>query len=136
EAISRFLFASQPDAAFDAEFEALGVDLVLAGHAGLPFARTSGERLWLNAGVIGMPANDGDPRGWFLTLDDAGGHAFHRLDYDWRSAALDMRFNGLPEPYARALETGLWPSLDVLPAAERAATGLSPDLSQGASPAI
>lgn len=35
-----------------------------------------------------------------------------------------MRAESLPEGYARALETGLWPSLVVLPPAERAATRL------------
>ena len=34
-----------------------------------------------------------------------------------------MRAAGLPVGYADALETGLWPSLDVLPPAERAAAG-------------
>ena len=34
-----------------------------------------------------------------------------------------MRAAGLPAGYADALETGLWPSLDVLPPAERAAAG-------------
>jgi len=32
-----------------------------------------------------------------------------------------VRAAGLPEGYAAALETGLWPSVDVLSAAERAA---------------
>jgi hypothetical protein len=35
-----------------------------------------------------------------------------------------MRERGLPEGYARGLETGLWPNLDILPAAERQRTGL------------
>jgi hypothetical protein len=34
----------------------------------------------------------------------------------------------LPEGYADGLETGLWPSLDILPDAERAATGEALDL--------
>ena len=34
-----------------------------------------------------------------------------------------MRRSGHADGYARSLVTGLWPSLDVLPPAERAATG-------------
>jgi hypothetical protein len=34
-----------------------------------------------------------------------------------------MRGAGLPESYRKALATGLWPSLDVLPERERAGTG-------------
>ena len=34
-----------------------------------------------------------------------------------------MRAAGLPEGYADALTGGLWPSCDVLPAAERASRG-------------
>ena len=35
-----------------------------------------------------------------------------------------MRERGLPEGYARGLESGLWPNLDILPAAERQRTGM------------
>ena len=122
-AINRFLFASQPDSAYTAEFDALDADIVLAGHCGLPFVRQVGARQWLNAGVIGMPANDGDPATWFLILEPDGSHAFHQLGYDHGAAARAMRSAGLAEGYAAGLETGLWPSLDILPEAERRATG-------------
>jgi len=35
----------------------------------------------------------------------------------------------LAEGYAKALETGLWPSLDILPESERNQTGLPIELS-------
>lgn len=38
-----------------------------------------------------------------------------------------MRRHGHANGYARTLITGLWPSLDVLPPAERAATGIRLD---------
>ena len=41
------------------------------------------------------------------------------LDYDTGTAARKMRERGLPAGYADALETGLWPSCDVLPLRER-----------------
>ena len=73
--------------------------------------------------VIGMPANDGDHATWFLILEPDGSHAFHQLGYDHGAAARAMRSAGLAEGYAAGLETGLWPSLDILPEAERRATG-------------
>jgi hypothetical protein len=123
DSISRFVFASQPDTVFDQEFDALGVEVVLAGHCGLPFAWSVGSRLWLNAGVIGMPANDGSPETWYMLLQPDGTYSFHSLRYDHAAAARAMRRAGLAEGYALGLETGLWPSLDVLPEAERRATG-------------
>jgi hypothetical protein len=131
--ISRFLFASAPEAVLAAELAATGCDGVVAGHCGIPFARDfSGGGLWLNAGAVGMPANDGTPRGWFTVLTPAAGGLrveILPLDYDHAAAAAAMRAARLPEAYAQGLETGLWPSCDVLPPAELAARGkaLRPD---------
>jgi hypothetical protein len=83
-------------------------------------------RLWHNAGVVGMPANDGTPRAWFSVLtptDDAIAVEHHALEYDYSSAAAKMREHGLPEGYAAALESGLWPSCDILPVGELRARG-------------
>jgi predicted phosphodiesterase len=124
--ISRFLFASTPDAVLAEEVAATGCDGVIAGHCGIPFARRVGAGLWLNAGAIGMPADDGTPRGWFavLTPDPAGLRAeILPLAYDHEAAAAAMRAARLPEGYAAALSSGIWPSCDVLPPAERARRG-------------
>jgi predicted phosphodiesterase len=124
--INRFLFASD-SAALAAELAASGVDGVIAGHCGLPFSRVIGGRLWHNAGVVGMPANDGTPRVWFSLLTprpDGIRVEHHALDYDHVTAARKMRQGGLPEGYAAALETGLWPSCDVLTPAELPRRGL------------
>ncbi len=126
--ISRFLFASTPEGEIAEEFRRLEeADAVIAGHCGLPFSRIVGGRLWHNAGVIGMPANDGTPRGWYSVLRQEGGDIAveHRsLDYDHAAQARKMRERGLPEGYARGLESGLWPNVDILPAAERQRTGM------------
>jgi predicted phosphodiesterase len=126
--VSRFLFASAPDAVLAAEIAATGCDGVLAGHCGIPFLRRVGAALWCNAGAVGMPAHDGTPRAWCALLEPGAGGlaiALLPLDYDHAGAAAAMRRAGLPEGYARGLETGLWPSEDVLPAAERAARGVA-----------
>jgi len=128
--INRYVFPSTPEAEIAAEItlaaERTGAEGVITGHSGIPFARVVGERLWLNAGTVGLPANDGTARNWFALLrPEARGIAveIRALDYDHDAAAAAMRRHGLPAVYAEALESGLWPSLDVLPPAERAATG-------------
>ncbi len=124
--INRFIFASTPEPVKRREIEDLAEDGVISGHSGIPFTEMVGGKLWHNAGAIGMPANDGTPRIWFsvLTPTDHGLRIEHvPLEYDHRSAARKMRAAGLPAGYADALETGRWPSLDVLPPAERAAAG-------------
>jgi predicted phosphodiesterase len=108
--------------------EQAGVDIVAAGHAGVPFIEKVGRGAWFNPGVIGMPANDGTPDVWYGLIGLEAGDLLlstRRLAYDHLSAAAAMRRSGHADGYARALVTGVWPSLDVLPPAERAATGRS-----------
>ncbi|MHC8508954.1 MAG: metallophosphoesterase family protein [Rhodospirillales bacterium] len=127
--ISRFVFESAPENVFEDETEALAplaADIIIGGHCGLPFAKRFGGVTWLNPGVIGMPANDGTPRTWFAVLEAEGGDprwTFHALEYDHTGAAAAIRAAGLPEAYAGTLGSGLWPSLEVLPPAERGRTG-------------
>jgi predicted phosphodiesterase len=123
---NRFMFASQRDL-LETECAATGCDVVLAGHAGLPFiARLGRSRAWFNPGVIGMPANDGTPDGWFGLVTPAPGAvtlSIHRFAYDHRGASAAMRRFAHADGYARTLIDGRWPSLEVLPEQERAATG-------------
>jgi predicted phosphodiesterase len=124
--INRFIFASTPAAVKREELDAAQCDGVIAGHCGIPFTEVIDGRLWHNAGAIGMPANDGTPRVWYSLLsptDDGIAITHHELAYDHRRAAAKMRAEHLPEGYAAALETGLWPSCDVLPAVELAQRG-------------
>lgn len=102
--INRFVFPSCTEA-IEEELTASDRDGVIAGHCGLPFTRAVGGRLWHNAGVVGMPANDGTPRVWFSVLtpsDDGIVVEHHAIDYDYASAATKMRQSGLPEGYAAA----------------------------------
>ena len=138
--ISEFIFSSTPSGRKAIDVDATTVDCLVGGHSGIPF----GERLpqsrmddrsryWINTGVIGMPANDGTPDGWYLLLqpepsgDSVRAH-WQRLTYDSTAAARVMARNGLGPAYREALTTGLWPSMDMLPATERAMQGqrLSP----------
>ncbi len=124
--ISRFIFPSTPQEEKRREIESMDVDGVIGGHSGMPFTQLIDGRIWHNAGVIGMPANDATPRTWFsvLTPLDGGIEFTHRpLDYDYVAAARKMREEQLPEAYAICLETGLWPNMDILPDTERAMKG-------------
>lgn len=136
--INRFVFPSTPAAEKQAEADALSADLVIGGHSGIPFTeRLPDGRLWHNAGVIGLPPNDGTTEVFYAVLeqDEVGLRlTHHRLVYDHAAAAASVRARGLPEGYAVALETGLWPSQDVLPATERARTGCPVELAATQQP--
>jgi len=125
DVINQFIFASQREV-INEQLEQSGADVILAGHAGVPFIEKVGRRVWFNPGVIGMPANDGTPEVWYGLIGLEGDSLLlstRRLGYDHHAAAAAMRRSGHANGYARTLVTGLWPSLDVFPAAERAATG-------------
>lgn len=92
------------------------LDMVVAGHSGISFRNGR----WLNAGAIGMPAHNGQVDTVYAVLD-AGGIRFERLEYDVQAAVAAMENAGLVQGYQRALQTGWWPSEDVLPAWRRRA---------------
>lgn len=119
--IARFLWPVSPGKDFATEIEALEravgpVDVILAGHAGIPFRKTVGRHLWVNAGNVGMPANDGRPETAFAMVE-GGEVRILRLGYDWAAAQATMRARGVAPAYAEALGTGWWPSEEVLPPA-------------------
>lgn len=125
---NRFMFESLDDEAFAAQLDLAGSDAVIAGHTGIAFTRQTGSRVWHNSGALGLPANDGTARVWFSTIEpdgDAIRFCHHALVYDHDTAAMKLRAAGLPAGYADALQSGLWPSLDILPPTERQATGVA-----------
>ncbi len=138
ERTNAFVFPSASSFELTRQIALAGTDAVIAGHAGIPFTRHLPAGLWHNTGSIGMPANDGTARGWFSLVEVVDGALrieSHPLIYDARSAAAAMRAAKLPEGYAAALETGLWPSLDILPAPERLRTGIALEHAAPAAPA-
>lgn len=122
-----YIFASTDWSEKKSNFEAQNADIIIAGHCGLPFFQEADNLCWLNAGVIGMPANDGDTRVWYamMATDGAGNieASLHQLAYDYESAAALMRTAGLPQQYALALTTGIWDNCEILPEAETRAQG-------------
>ncbi|WP_299282079.1 metallophosphoesterase family protein [uncultured Tateyamaria sp.] len=117
--VARFLWSSSPASNLEDEWDALEaqigpVDHILAGHSGIAFDRPLRRGRWINAGVIGMPPHNGCAATQFAVLDQ-GRATFHVLPYDVAGAAADMRSAGLTQGYHTTLETGYWPSEDVLP---------------------
>ena len=123
--ISQFVFSSTSAQLKKQQITDANIEVVIGGHSGIPFGQKMGSKLWLNAGAIGLPANDGSIDGWYMLLDQDEGAwqaSWHRLSYDAATSQRSTRAAGMGE-YARALGTGLWPSMDVLPAVERAQQG-------------
>lgn len=125
---AEFIFRSTPWSVKQANFEAANVDIILAGHCGLPFQHIENGKYWLNAGVIGMPANDGTTRVWCMKLDacqDGVNVQFIPLFYNFNSAATLMEQNQLPCAYTETLRTGLWDNCDILPEEETSLQGVN-----------
>ncbi|GAA6207337.1 hypothetical protein NBRC116601_06300 [Cognatishimia sp. WU-CL00825] len=117
--VSRFIWSVSPADVFREELALLRhhvgpVDMVVAGHSGIPFQRKVDGVMWVNAGVIGMPANNGKSATHYVTLH-AGEIGFHDLTYDALAAKSAMEQTGLVQGYHRALIDGYWPSESVLP---------------------
>src|SRR5262245_48910093 len=125
--VSEFLFRSSSWEKKLPNFASLGCDIIVGGHCGIPFIEPCGDKLWVNAGVIGMPANDGTRRGWYLLVSESEDDlqfSLRSFDYDSEQAASLMDELNLPCEYASTLRTGLWCSLDNLPMEERAFLGV------------
>ena len=123
--INEFVFASGDRRAKLAQARLAGVDAIVGGHSGIPFGQSAGDRYWLNAGVIGMPANDGGRHGWYLLIEARTQGLYcswHRLDYDFESSRRSTVAAGMTE-YGEALASGIWPSQDILPEAEKRERG-------------
>jgi predicted phosphodiesterase len=128
--INEFVFASSNASSKRSQIREAGVDAIIGGHSGIPFGQLVDAGLWLNAGVIGMPANDGGSHGWYMLIDSVDETieiSWHRLGYDHISSQQSTIAAGMSE-YGKALGNGLWPSTDILPEVESQQTGQTLDL--------
>ncbi len=98
-------------------------DVLLCTHTGIKWYRKlSGDRHFVNVGVLGRPENDGHTHVWYtlLTVRPHLEVEFVPLEYDFRGLAKEMRAEGLPEEFVETILTGWWTTcLEVLPAKER-----------------
>ena len=128
--INEFVFASTCSGDRLAQLRQADIDAVIGGHSGIPFGQALDDRYWLNAGVIGLPANDGGTHGWYMLVEpvaDGLQCSWHRLQYDFEASRRATVAAGMAE-YGEALASGLWPSMDILPETERAQRGKPLDL--------
>lgn len=124
--VSEFVFKSTDWELKSKNFETTESDVIIAGHCGLPFNQEKENKLWLNPGVIGMPANDGSPQVWYAILDDTSGSlefSHYNLDYNHKLTNKLMQNGLLPEEYARTIITGIWDNTEILPAIESGLQG-------------
>ena len=118
---SEFIFKSTPWETKQPNFSVTKSDVIVAGHCGLPFFHQKNELLWLNPGVIGMPANDGNSKVWYAILDDSNGDfkfKHHQMEYNHELTSKLMQNGLLPTEYAQTINTGIWDNTEILPAVE------------------
>ncbi len=98
-------------------------DVILTTHTGLKWhRRLSGDRHFVNVGVLGRPENDGRTNVWYAVLEARPDFAveFVPVVYDHELLAHEMREEKLPEEFVETVLTGWWTTcLEVLPAKER-----------------
>ena len=126
--INQFIFPATDENIKHQELDHSRAQGLICGHSGIPFSQILDTRLWHNAGVIGMPANDGTVRTWYSLLTPENGQitvSHHPLDYDYKTAAAEMRRNKLPLDYAQTLEDGFWPTDEIMPANDRHSRGVA-----------
>jgi hypothetical protein len=120
------VFKSTPWVEKQAQFDLTNTDVIIGGHSGLPFTDEKEGKLWINPGVIGMPANDGQTEVWYAIISAQGEEinvAHFHYAYDHELASELMTENGLPASYAQTLLTGIWDNCEILPEEETMAQG-------------
>ncbi|ALJ05062.1 diadenosine tetraphosphatase [Pseudalgibacter alginicilyticus] len=129
--ISQFIFKSTPWHCKQPNFEATNSNVIIGGHCGLPFHHKENDNLWINPGVIGMPANDGTPNVWYVIIDDSNNFfnfKHYTLNYNYTLTHKLMKNGFLPEAYAKTIVTGIWDNTEILPELESRLQGLSVQL--------
>jgi predicted phosphodiesterase len=98
-------------------------DVILGTHTGIKWHRwLSGDRHFVNVGVLGRPENDGCTNVWYALLEASPELRveFVPVEYDHERLAREMREEKLPEEFVETVRTGWWTTcLEVLPSKER-----------------
>src|SRR5262249_15365077 len=84
--------------------------------------RCSGDRHFVNVGVLGRPENDGRTNVWYPLLQARPDFTveFVPVEYDYPRLAEEMRAEKLPEEFVQTVLTGWWTTcLEILPSKER-----------------
>jgi putative phosphoesterase len=103
--VNEYLFEDKPDSLYARLAGAEEAGVLVFGHTHRPWVREVGGVLFVNCGSVGKP-KDGDPRGAFAVLADAGDRVeatIERVEYDAAGVAEEVRRAGLPGEYADRL---------------------------------
>jgi putative phosphoesterase len=85
----------------------LDCDVLVVGHTHIPFVKSVGKKIVINAGSVGQP-RDGDPRSSFVVLDTETLEAeIVRVNYNVEEAAQKIIKAGLPKFLAERLYKGV-----------------------------
>lgn len=124
--INEFLWEStSPNSFLEYLLDEACADVVCITHTGIKWHRSlSGDRHFINAGVLGRPENDGRTNVWYTLLSAGPGSVhveFKPVVYDFHALAADMEREHLPNEFIETTLTGWWTTcLEVLPHKERA----------------
>lgn len=124
--MNEFLWESTTPTHFlEALAGACSADLLLGTHTGIHWRRRlSDDRMYVNVGSLGRPANNGQTQVWYSLLSatrEGVRCEFVPLHYDFAALAGEMRDEGLPGEFIETVETGWWTTcLEILPGKERA----------------
>jgi putative phosphoesterase len=107
---NEYLFADRDPRSLERIAAGADCDVLVFGHTHLPWVREIAGVLMVNAGSVGKP-KDGDPRAAWALLTLRPGEPvaveIRRTAYDVTAMAAAIRgADGLPDQYARDLETG------------------------------
>jgi putative phosphoesterase len=103
--VNEYLFEDKPAHTFERIARGAECDVLVFGHTHKPWIHEYGGVLFVNCGSVGKP-KDGDPRGGFAVLEDAGGEVearIERFEYDVDRVAREIGPSGLPAEYGEQL---------------------------------
>jgi putative phosphoesterase len=103
--VNEYLFEEKPARLYERLAAAEDADALVFGHTHRPWTGEFGGVLFVNCGSVGKP-KDGDPRGAFAVLEDAGERlavTIERVAYDAEAVAAEVRAAGMPGEYADKL---------------------------------
>jgi len=122
---NEFLWESTtPDHFLEKLYADYNADIICATHTGIHWSRKlSGNKYFINAGVIGRPENNGCTNVGYTILETGSGVVnidYIPVEYDYRKLADEMYSEKLPEQFIETILTGWWTTcLEILPAKER-----------------
>ncbi len=105
--VDEYLFEDKPARLYERLAAAESDDVLVFGHTHKPWVADFGGVRFVNCGSVGKP-KDGDPRGAFAVLEDAGDRVavtIERVAYDAAAVAGEIRAAGLPGEFADKLLT-------------------------------